>query len=122
MKHPVARLHKKCSIDYVDVRFDTQLLLLVHKFLYSEVQGIGTAGLLKKQNNPAGRVTRAANKMELVFPHDIKIRKSPLYRAVDVWNSLPPAIRLTADKPVFKTEVIKILRARNTAMHLGVRT
>ena len=37
MKHPVAGLHKECKVDYVDVRFDIQLLMLVHKYLNSEV-------------------------------------------------------------------------------------
>ena len=103
MKHPVAGLHKECSIDYVDVRFDIQLLMLVHKHLYLEVNSTKPTGLLLKQNNTVGRVTRSANKMELIYPSDSKISysKTPLYRAVDLWNSLAYTCRLTSDKTVF---------------------
>ena len=73
MKHPVADLHDVCSIDYVDVRCDIQLLMLLHKYLYTESLDARRMGLLVKENNPNGRVMRSTNTMELIYPHDIKL-------------------------------------------------
>ena len=117
MRHPVADLHAVCNIDYVDVRFDLQILMLLHKYIYSESLDARSVGLVLKETNPYGRVTRSANTMELIYPHDVKLsyRKSPLYRAVDLWNSLPQSCRLTSNKSAFKSGALKVVREISAA-------
>ena len=120
MKHLVADLHKECNVDYVDVRFNIQLLMLVHKYLYSEVLNAEQIGLILKKPNIAGRTTRSANSAELVYPQDNKLsyRKSPLYRAVDLWNALPSSCRLNPDKISFKKNALVHVRAWSAAKRL----
>ena len=124
MKHLVADLHKECNVDYVDVRFNIQLILLAHKYLYSEALNANSVGLVIKRPNAAGRITRSANTAELIFPHDNKLgyRKSPLYRAVDLWNALPASCRLNPDKISFKREALVHVRAWSAAKRLRTQT
>ena len=117
MKHPVADLHRVCKVDYVTVRFDLQLLMLVHKYMYNDSLDAKKLGLLLKQNNRVTVVTRSANTLELIYPTDNKLsyRKSPLYRAIGLWNNLPSACRLLESKSAFKLEALKQVRLKHEA-------
>ena len=104
MRHPVVGLHKKCGVDYLDVRFDIQLLTLMHKLLYSGEHMHEEKGLIFRRPSVAGRITRVTGTAELIYPHDVKLsfRKSPLYRGIDLWNKLPPVCRLDKNRESFK--------------------
>ena len=45
MRHPVVGLHTEVKGDYLDVRFDLQLLLLIHKYVYSGKDLTAGAGI-----------------------------------------------------------------------------
>ena len=106
MRHRVADLHVECNCDYLDVRYDLQLLLLIRKYLKSEAHEAEDFGIILKRANANGALTRSATSVELVYPTDNKLsyRNSPLYRGVDLWNKLPISCRLNPDRDSFKSE------------------
>ena len=119
--HPVAELHTGSGADYIDVRFDLQLLLLVHKYMYSGKEFEAGVGITFKRTNPAARQTRSVGTAELNVPRDIKrsYRKSPIYRGICLWNSLPPSCRLNTCKVGFRAEAKLYIAKLSEKRRLG---
>ena len=93
MKYSVLKLHSETNVDFLSVRHDIQLLMLVHKYVYGGMLDPHRTGIVPKTAPTNWRVTRSSNTMELNYPEYAKpgTRKSPLYRGVDMWNRLKPA-------------------------------
>ena len=53
-----------------------------------------------------GRVTRSTNTGLLMYPasRTMGYRRSPLFRAITLWNSLNSSARLLADREAFKAK------------------
>ena len=111
LRFNVIRLHEDSGIDFVGVKHDLQLLLLLHKYVYSGNVDFNNKGLQLQAAPAVGMRTRSVNTGLLVYPQSKKtgFRKSPLYRGVVLWNSLPPACRTCEDTTTFKRLVKTIL-------------
>ena len=104
IRYGVLKLHADTSTDFIGVRHDLQLLLLLHKFIYSGKHDPSDFGICLKPGTAGGRITRSSNTAEIVYPTSINrgFRKCPLYRGVDLWNQMDPACRLNSCKEGFK--------------------
>ena len=106
MKYPVLSLHSDTGIDYLSVRFDLQLLLLFHKYLYGESHNPSELGIMFHRQIPGGRHTRSAETGLLCYPSTNKLgyRRSPLYRGIELWNQLNASCRLSRNKDTFRSK------------------
>ena len=111
LRFNVIRLHEDSDIDFVGVKHDLQLLLLLHKYVYSGNVDFNNKGLQLQAAPVTGMRTRSVNTGLLVYPQSKKngFRKSPLYRGIVLWNSLPPTCRICEDTTTFKRLVKVIL-------------
>ena len=103
----ISDLHKEAKVDYLSVRYDTQLLLLIHKYMYSGSHDPAELGLAFQKPVSGGRITRSTNTGLLIYPpsNTMSYRKSPLYRAIALWNSLDCSFRILADRESFRTKI-----------------
>ena len=62
MRYPVHNLHIDTNVDSLDVRFDIQLLSLIHKYMYGGRHDADELGLHFQKPAARGRVTRSTNK------------------------------------------------------------
>ena len=110
-RHRVTDLHSGCRVDYLDVRADLQLLLLIRKYIYSDAHAAEDFGIVSKVAIENGVRTRSIDRMELIYPTDNKIsyRRCPLYRGIDLWNKLPPTCRTNPSVDSFKLQAKSIL-------------
>ena len=107
LKHPVIDLHKDTGVDFLGVRYDLQLLLLLYiNIMYENSHDPDELGLKFQQPNPVARITRSTGTGLLVYPTSIKrgYRRSPLYRGVDLWNQLNNSCRLAESREVFRSK------------------
>ena len=113
IKYPVINLHTDANLDFLGVRYDMQLLLLLHKYLYSGKHDPALLGLCFQIANPAACRTRSVDTGLLAYPRSIKtcLRKSPIYRGIDLWNQLNSSCRLSAKKDTFKAKALPKVRA-----------
>ena len=124
MKYHVVKLHTDCNINFIGIRYDLQLVMLLHKYLHNVVFDPGGLGLAFKPSPPGDITTRASNTNELSYPlNSLKtdLRKSPLYRGILIWNQLSPECRQTVPKEAFKTlakEKITTLYMKRWYRHL----
>ena len=102
----IRHLHKDANIDYLSVRFDMQLLLLIHKYVYGDHHDPHELGLWLQQPAACGRITRSTNTGLLKYPtsRSMAFRKSPLYRGIDLWNKLNVSCRTLTDRDLFKAK------------------
>ena len=111
-------LHTNAEIDHLSIRYDLQLLLLVHKYVYDGTHDPVELGLVFQQPAICGRVTRSTNTGLLEYPksNTMGFRKSPLYRGISLWNTLSAPCRLTSDRQAFKAlakpVVVSLCRAK----------
>ena len=112
LKCHIENLHHDAAIDYLCIRFDAQLLALLHKYLYGGKHNAAALGLRFETANPNARRTRSTNTGLLAYPPCIKkgYMKSPLYRGIELWNSLEPSSRKSDNLDAFKTKVLPELR------------
>ena len=106
MKYHVTDLHKDTGVDYLTIRYDMQLLLLIHKYMYANTHNPEELGLRFQQIRPNARVTRQTGTGLLDYPLSIKTgyRRSPLYRGIDLWNRLNSSCRLSSSKDNFRSK------------------
>ena len=106
MKYSTVNLHVNTKMDYLYVRYNMQLLLMIYGYLNNAKYSNGDYGLEYQSYSNDGRITRAANSGLLRFPAGDResYRKSPLYRAVELWNSLSSNTRLCTSKEAFKAK------------------
>ena len=112
LKYCIENLHLDTNVDLLCIRFDTQLLTLLHKYLYGGKHDASDLGLYFEESNPNARRTRSTDTGLLAYPACVKkgFRRSPLYRGIDLWNSLAPTSRQTANLNTFKARVVPELR------------
>ena len=115
LKYHVCDLHRDTGVDYLAVRYDMQLLLLVHKYIYGTGHDPLELGL---QFVISRRPTRSTNTGLLKYPSSINLgyRRSPLYRSIELWNSMSVECRLSRNREAFKAlakpRVIALFLAR----------
>ena len=106
-RYHIADLHTDTNVDYLSVRFDIQLLLLIHKYIYDYRHDAHDLGIELQQPVTEGRVTRTTNTSLLKYPPSktMGYRRSPLYRAISLWNSLNASSRLLTDREAFRAKI-----------------
>ena len=106
LKYPVVDLHSDCAAAYLCERFDLQLLLLLHKYLYGGKHNHVQLGLVFHEPLSGGRTTRSHDTAILDYPTHSKMgyKRSPLYRGVDLWNSMNASCRLATNKDTFRAK------------------
>ena len=109
LKHNILDLHSGTTVKFLGVRYDMQLLTLIHKYVYGGKHDPHSTGIMPKAAPISGRTTRSTGTMELVYPDYNKLgsRKSPLFRGVDLWNRLSPTCRLDINIDSFKQSAEK---------------
>ena len=114
-------LHQNAHIELLCTRYDLQLLLLLHKYMYGGTHCPDELGLVFQKPVVDGRVTRSTNTGMLACPPNASMayRKSPLYRGIVLWNSLNASSRLAKDRDTFKRKakptVVKLLLAKRNS-------
>ena len=106
IKYNVVKFHSEVNIDFTGVRSDMQLLMLLHKYVYNDVFDNNALGIVLQSLPQSGIMTRALCTNKLVYPasHKLGCRKSPLYRGIELWNSLDPECRKYCKDLSFKQQ------------------
>ena len=119
IKYHVRDLHIDAGIHQLSIRYDLQLMLLLYKYLYGSSHAHEELGLVFQTGPACGRVTRSTNTGLLVYPDSKKIgfRKSPLYRGIDLWNSLNTSCRQANTKNIFRAKALQFIVAAYAKKH-----
>ena len=120
MRYPVTQLHIDTAIDYLAVRFDLQLVLLLYKDIYGGSHSPEELGLLFAKPVECDRITRSTNTGLLMYPQSntVAYRKSSLYRGIDLWNNLNVSCRQAPDKNSFRSKALAKIKAIQEAKML----
>ena len=112
IRYHIADLHRDAGVDYLSVRYDIQLLLLLHKYLYSEKHDNKALGLEFRRVVPGERVMRSTGTGLLEYPKSTLkgFNKSPLYRGISLWNKLHSSCRTEQSKDTFRAKAIVHVR------------
>ena len=96
----------------ISVRYDLQLLMLIYKYVYVTPKIGRSVGVELRGPVPGGRVMRSTGTCLLKYPDSnlLGYRKSPLYRGIELWNSLTPECRTTDSKELFRSRVKEFLQ------------
>ena len=110
-EYHVVDLHRDTGTDYLCVRYDMQLLLLIYKYVYGSKHDAIGMGLEFQRPSAGGRVMRSSGTGLLKFPTSklMGYRKSPLYRGIALWNALPKECRLAESKDSFRAKTKTVL-------------
>ena len=65
LKHHVVDLHRDCDVDYLAIRYDLQLLLLIYKYMYGTMHNCENLGL-KFQSAVPGGASDALHRYRLI--------------------------------------------------------
>ena len=116
IKYPVVKLHADTNIHYLNVRYDLQLMLLFHKYLYESEHDAEDFGIYLYKPPTGGRTTRSTNTLVLKHPPSRRLgyRRSPLYRGIELWNELDVSCRLEANKEAFRRKA----REKISSLHV----
>ena len=124
LKHHVVDLHRDCDVDYLAIRYDLQLLLLIYKYMYGTMHNCENLGLKFQSAVPGGRVMRSTDTGLLEYPasNTMGYRKSPLYRGIELWNMLNTSCRKSETRATFKEKakvtVVELFKQRQRSKGL----
>ena len=94
-------LHIMYNIEKLSVRRNRNLT----KIMYRESKDMKNINLLRPQMELR---SNTKVKMKLKFTSLTRVQMSPLYRALKLWDSLPPTLQKEDDYQTFKSELMKM--------------
>ena len=86
MRYPVSKLHIDTSMDYLYVRYNMQLLLMIYRYMYGGDLYAKDYGLEFQDPINTGRVTRAMNTGLLKYPSCNKLGYNVLCTVVWIYG------------------------------------
>ena len=96
-------IHSRTSVVKVESRLFYLQSIMCHRLVKRD-------GLALIEN----RFTRAADGplVKQINPHQTRYSKNPMYKAIETWNSLPPATRNVIEKNEFRTKIKNYIKGK----------